>query len=131
MQSNVNVDELNGVALEIAKSIQQLNQSISDFKETSNSIKGQCETLNGYNGQKVAGTTTKEQVYDDKGYSSTIETYKIKNYFCKVCKIIWQTISIVTTFNNIFRTLFIFNSDFVVLCFIWIFHHIYRITLYM
>ena len=77
MQSNVNVDELNGVALEIAKSIQQLNQSISDFKETSNSIKGQCETLNGYNGQKVAGTTTKEQVYDDKGYSSTIETYKI------------------------------------------------------
>ena len=77
MQNNVNVDELNGVALEIAKSIQQLNQSISDFKETSNSIKGQCETLNGYNGQKVAGTTTKEQVYDDKGYSSTIETYKI------------------------------------------------------
>ena len=77
MQNNVNVEELNGVALEIAKSIQALNQSISDFKETSNSIKGQCETLNGYNGQKVAGTTTKEQVYDDKGYSSTIETYKI------------------------------------------------------
>lgn len=77
MQSNVNTKELNGIALEIAKNIESLNNSIASFKDATANITNQCETLNGYNGQRVAGSTTIDKKYNEEGeYYRTVETYQ-------------------------------------------------------
>ena len=78
MQSNVNTKELNGIALEIAKNIESLHTNIGNYRDTATSIINQCEILDGYNGQRVAGSTIIDEKYDENGeYNKTIETYKI------------------------------------------------------
>ncbi len=78
MQSNVNTKELNGIALEIAKNIESLSTNINNFKNNASNIINQCEILESYNRQKVAGSTTIEKKYNEDGvYNRTIEKYQV------------------------------------------------------
>lgn len=80
MASNVNTKELSGLALEIAQNIESINNSISEFKECTKNITTQCETLNSYNGKRVAGTFETYKEYYETGenageYKRTVEKY--------------------------------------------------------
>lgn len=63
MGNNVSTNTLTGLAGEIQNAVNQLKQEVAVVRESTASIKAQCETLNSYNNQQVTGSARTEKKY--------------------------------------------------------------------